>query len=218
MTTSLLNECISLRKDLPEKLYDYLQSKALTIFNPIYETAKPNEAKFIVLYILCCYSEDSPLLILRRDSDEEKEAVCDYLEIPDYMRAPLFQLKQPEVRTITTQYLWQFATPLFKALKLMEIQAEDLNLAITNREYIVQPKEEEVKITLYDFKEHGKAVQQYEILIKRIDALQKQMKAQIVQAGIAEMKEFKFKREQGKPKTPKEGISLENSKLIKFGM
>lgn len=218
MTTSLLNDCLELRKDTPEKLYEYLQQKALTIFNPIYEKDKPNEAKLTTLYLLCAFSEDSPLLLLRRDSDQEKEAICDYLDIPEYMRAPLYQLKSSEVRTAATQYLWQFASPLFKALKMIEIQAEDLNMAITNREYVVQPKEEEVKITLYDFKEHGKAVAQYEILLKRKDLLEKQLKSQIVHAGLSELKEFKFKREQGKPKTPKEGVSVENSKLIKFGM
>ncbi len=225
MITSILNDSLLLRKNPPQELKEYLKKINLSIFNEIYEEQKPIEAHQIILYILCAYSEDSPLLILRQDSNEEKEGICDYLEIPDYLRGNLKQLKDRTTRQATTQYLLQFAGPLFKALKLIDIQLEDLNLAITNREYIVTPKEKEEKegeakettITLYDWKEHSKAVQQYEILSKKKDALERELKNQLAYKAINEMKEYKFQNLDKKITKSKDGICLESSNLIKIG-
>lgn len=217
MITSLLNDCLTIKSEPPDKLREYLKAANLLIFEPIFDNNKPEEAKQTILYILCSFSEDSPLLILRRDSDSEKEAICDYLDIPDYVRGKLFILSDQVTRKAATQYITEFASPLFKALKLIEIQLEDLSLAITNREYLITKEDKEETITLYDFKEHVKAVSQYELLLKRKDSLEKELKNQMPAKGIADLKEFKFQREQNKPKTGREGLAMENSKLIKLG-
>lgn len=226
MTLSILNETLLLRKNPPKEMQDYFKSINLIIFNEIYEQLNPQEAHQTILYILCAYSEDSPLLIIRQDSNEEKEGICDYLEIPDFMRGKLKQLSDRNVRHATTQYILQFAGPLFKAFKLMDIQLEDLNLAITNREYIVQPKEEKAKegeepkettILLYDWKEHAKAVMQYEVLSKKKDTLERELKNQLAYKAINELKEYKFHNLDKKIVATKDGICLESSKLIKIG-
>lgn len=218
MTNSILNESILLRNQPPEKLQEYLREKLIDIFDPIFKNAaKIIEAQQTVLFILCAYSEDSPLLVLRRDTDEEKEGICEYLNIPDYMRGKLKQLTDSDTRKATTEYIRQFAAPTFKALKLMEIQMEDLNMAITNREYLVEKEDGEIKISLYDFKEHTKAVAQYELLCKRKDALEKELKNTVQYKGLSEMKEYKFQNIDKKLSKGTGGISLENSKYIKLG-
>ncbi len=218
MTTSILNDVLLLKNETPEKLQEYLHTINLNIFDPIFHNS-PNlkEAQQTITFILCCYSEDSPLLILRQDSKEEKEGICEYLQIPEYMRVKLMNLSDHETRRATTQYLRQFASPLFKALKMIEIQLEDLNLAITNREYKVIKDEEEKVILLYDFPTHAKAVTQYEMLCKRKDALEKELKSTITFKGIAEMKEYKFQHIEKKIRGGGNGLSLENSTLIKLG-
>lgn len=227
MTTSILNEVLLLRNEPPVKLQEYLHTINLTIFDPIFhKSSKAEEAKQKILFIITAYSEESPLLILRQDSNEEKEGICEYLQIPEYMRGPLKQLSDREVRQATTQYILQFAGPLFKALKLMDIQLEDLNLAITNREYVVVLKEDkskgdqdgskEVAIPLYDWTQHSKAVQQYEVLSKKKDSLEKELKNQLAYKAINELKEYKFQNEK-KISVRKDGICLESSNLIKIG-
>ncbi len=218
MTLSLLNEVLLLKDKEPGVLQEYLHSINLTIFDPIFKSAADQrEAKQTVLFILCCYSEDSPLLILRRDSHEEQEGICEYLDIPEFMRSKLMHLTDHETRSVATQYIQEFATPTFKALKMMEIQMDDLNMAITNRKYVVEKNEEEITISLYDFKEHGKAVAQYELLAKRKKQLEDELKNTVAYKGIAELKEYKFHKIDKKISKGSGGISVENSKLIKLG-
>src|ERR1035437_5499088 len=226
MTTSILNDALILRNEPGEKLQDYLRSINLTIFDIIFHnSSKLEEAKQTVLYILTAYSEDSPLLILRQDSKEEKEGICEYLGIPEFMRKKLMELSEPEMKKTTTQYIIQFAGPLFKALKLIEIQLEDLNIAITNREYLAKDKEKakkeedaDVTIPLYDWQQHSKAVQQYEILSKKKDALGKELKNHVAYKAINELKEYKFQNLEKKISKLKDGVSIESCKRIKIGM
>jgi|SRR6185436_4755552 len=225
MITSILNDCLLLKNEPADKLQGYLHSINLTIFDPIFHNSQSTEeAKQKILYLLCAYSEDSPLLILRQDSKEEKEGICEYLQIPDFMRKNLMELTDREVRLATTQYLIQFAGQLFKALKLIDIQLEDLNLAITNREYMTKEnkskkegKPDEI-IFFYDTKEHTKAVFQYELLSKKRTALEKEIRNQGTYKAINELKEFKFQFIDKKINAVKDGVCMENARRIKIGM
>lgn len=223
MTTSILNDLLLLKgKDLLEIL-NYFNAINLNIFDAIISKYNDQESKQIILFIVCAYSEDSPLLILRQDSKEEKEGICEYLQIPEYLRGGLIQLSDADTRKTVTQYILQFAGPTFKALKLIEIQLEDLNLAITNREYLVSPKdgksEEEVKtVLLYDWKEHSKAVQQYEVLSRKKDVLEKELRNGQAYRAIGDLKEYKFQNLDKKISKTKDGVGIEHSKRIKIGM
>lgn len=199
MTVSILNDLLLLKNSPPEKTQEYLTSINLNIFDPIFHnTQKLLEAQQKVLFILCAYSEDSPLIILRQDSKEEKEAICEYLQIPDYMRGKLMNLTEPEVRRATTQYLSRFAGPLFKSLMFMKIQYEDFELNITNREFGSKKVDQagqdgapDMITYYYDIKEHGKAIAEHARLGKQIDQLEKQIKQQVKRMeGIEDLKEF----------------------------
>lgn len=197
MTTSILDDVLKLKNDTPEKLQEYFQSINLPLFDTIFHSSQNlKEAKQKVLFIIIAYSEDSPLLILRQDSKEEKEGICDYLQMPDFMRHKLMQLTEPEVRKATTQYLTQFAGPLFKSLMFMKIQRDDLDLDITNRAFVVKKitKSEggaEVTEETYDPKAHGAAVAERARLSKNIDAIEKEIRAQVKRMeGIDDLKNF----------------------------
>lgn len=220
MTISILNDILLLRKEPPEKTVEYLQTINLSIFDPIFHNSQNlQEAKQKVLFILCAYSEDSPLLIVRQDSNEEKEGICEYLGIPEYMREKLKHLTEQEVRKATTQYLTQFAGPLFKALMFMKIQQDDMELIITNREAVVKKTETTGETTTttetFDFKEHNKAITELARLSKAIDLAEKQIKGEANYPGIAEIKEWKNRGAGKKIALGGRGISIENSSLIK---
>jgi hypothetical protein len=220
MTTSILNDALQLRNEDPIKLQEYLHSINLVIFDPIFHTSQNlTEGKQTVLYILCAFSEDSPLLILGQDGTVEKEGICEYLGIPEFMRKKLMELEGQELRRAATGYIIQFGSPLFKALKLIEIQLEDLNLAITNREYKTTSKDgKEETIPLYDFPAHGKAVYQYEQLSKRQAIVQNEIKNTLTFKALVALKEFKFQKVEKKMAKSKDVIAIEGSKLIKLGM
>lgn len=213
MTISILDDCLRLKDQSPEKLIEYLHSINLQLFDEIFR-AEPNlqEAKQIVLFLLCAYSEDSPMVIMRQDSREEQNGICEYLGIPEWMRHKLLHLEGDHIRVAATDYLTQFAGPLFRALRFLDIQLDDLNLAITNRRYVItkEPKageEATEQAVLYDWKEHSKATQQYELLSRKKDALEKQIKAQVKRLeGIEDMKKYtREAQETGKLKGSRRG-------------
>lgn len=196
MTISVLNECLLLRKKGPEELRDYLTKINLTIFDDIWDSsASPLEAQQAILFIVCGYSEDSPLLILRQDTKEEKMGICEFLNIPDFRRAELMNLKNTHVRRATTEYMQHFAGPLFRSLMFMKIQHNDLELDVTNRSAAVTKTEvkDEVSTTIvtFDYKEHGKAITEMTRLAREIDKLEKQIRDQVKRMeGIEEIRDY----------------------------
>ncbi len=197
MITSILNDALVLKNETPDKLQEYLHSINVNTFDPIFHNSQNLlEAKQKILYILCAYSEDSPLLILRQDSKEEKEGICEYLEIPVLFQKRLMDLSEPEVRRATTDYVGRFAGPLFKSLMFLKIQQQDFDLDITNRAFEITTTEtdkegKETTTRKFDPKEHMKAVTEYEKLSRKIHALENELKAQIKRMeGIDNLKEF----------------------------
>jgi len=224
MTTSILNDALLLRAEPVDKLREYFSSINVTIFDDILSrapvegknTIRTQEPKQIVLFILTAYSEDSPLVILRQDAKEEKEGICEYLGIPDYMRSDLINLKDPMVRSAVTQYLEQFAGFEFKNLMFMKIQLSDFESDITNRRYrsesVVEAGKDGEGNSIktieyyYDIKEHGKAVSETLRLSKSINALEKEIKAsQGTYKAIDEIREWKTHSNHKGGKTVKRG-------------
>lgn len=208
MTKSILNDCLLIKDQPLEKLKEYLHSINLHVFDQILSrvatsgdnTIIETESKQTVLFILLGYSEDSPMVILRQGHREEKEAICEYLGIPEYMAIKLINLNDQTIRIAVTDYLEQFSGPEFKTLMFMKIQHEDFERDITNREY--SSKKEETYY--YDIKEHGKAIAESLRLAKNINALEKELKSQSTYKAIDEVKEWKFKGKD-KAKKPRNG-------------
>lgn len=200
MTTSILNDILLLKNSPLEKIQDYLKAINLTVFDRIIQKYEPQEAVQIILFIACGYSEDSPLIILRQDHNEEKDGICEYLAIPEVFRNNMIRLVDPYIRTAVTQYVTQFAGPLFRSYMFMKIQLMDFDLDITNRNFsekkVEKGKEDEPDVVtyFYDIKEHGKAIAEHSRLSKQIDLLEKQIRAQVKKMeGIEDIKEFLHK-------------------------
>ena len=216
MTNSILNDALLLRSEPGEKLQEYLHSINLTLFDSIFHNSPSiQEAKQKVLYILTAFSEESPLLILRQDSREEKEGICEYLQIPEFLRKNLMELSDHETRRAATQYISQFAGPLFRSLMFMKIQSDDYELMITNRDFAIKKTEmiddKEVTTETFDVKEHGKAIAEFARLSKTIDTLEKQIRQQVKRMeGIDDLKEFtRHGKDTGKLKGQRQG-NVEN--------
>ena len=197
MTTSILNDLLLLKNSGKEKIQEYLKATNITIFDTIFQKYTEIEAIQIVLFIVCGYSEDSPLVIIRQDHNEEKNGICEYLQIPEFLRNNLINLVDNEIRWAITKYLTDFSGQLFRSLMFMKIQLNDFDLDITNRRFSIKDVEKgkddepDVVTYFYDIKEHGKAIAEHARLSKQIDLLEKQIKAQVKKMdGIEEMKNF----------------------------
>lgn len=198
MTISILNDCLLLRAEHSDKLQDYFATINVDIFNAIFSTKPPDEAKQIILYILCAYSEESPLVIIRQDTKEEKMGICEYLNIPDFKRRELMELTDIDIRRAATSYLTSFAGPLFKSYKFLQIQVEDIELDITNRAFTIKKTElgkdgaPDVITEIPDVKEHSKAVTEYARLCKQLEMLERQIKQSHLKRmeGIEDLKNF----------------------------
>lgn len=212
MTHSILNDCLLLRDKGTEKINDYLQTIGVHIFDDIISKYK-EEAAQIILYILCAYDEQSPLVIAKQDSKAEQEGICEYLNIPEFKRKQLIELKDGYIRTAVTDYVTQFAGEIFRSLMFMRIQLQDYQLAITNKCYYT---EKEIKDKFgeveridfpFDWKEQGKAQTQCNTLAKQIEALEKQLKEKVKRMdGIEDLKDYtRNSKESGKMRVDRKG-------------
>lgn len=226
MTVSILNECLLLRNKPLKEMVDYLHGINIHLFDDIIpktttdeepDAIKSVEAKQAILYVLCAFSEESPMIIMRQDDKVEKDAICEFLNIPELYRPALLTLSQQAVRKTVTRYVTQFAGPLFKNLFFLKIQLADYELNVTNRNYGTFFKKDEegnLQEPTYDFKEHAKSVTETIRLSKEIAKLENEIKGQIKRLdGIESMKEYKSKA------TNKSGGArsgnVENSNYIK---
>lgn len=225
MTTSILNEVLLLKDKHVFEIEKYLHSINVHIFDYITKhlsteeasgSLEHQEAKQTILYILCAYSEDSPLIILRNDDKTEKLAICEFLNIPEIYRHALLSLTKNEVRVAVTTYVSQFSGPLFRNLCFLKIQLADYELNITNRNYGTFGKLDDKGVPiewLYDGKEHAKSVTETIRLSKEIDKLEREIKSQVKRMdGIEELKAFKHKST-NKTGGARSG-NVENSKFI----
>lgn len=214
MTESILNDCLLLKDQPLQEMRAYFSRINLTIFDDLIDQSQDKEVtKQIILYIICAYSEDSPLLIIRNDMKAEKESICEYLHIPEFARFSLLNLKEPSVRKAATAYVTQFAGQLFKTLCFLKIQYCDFELDITNREFRMIRKEDDPENAVfhYDIKEHGKAIAEMTRIGKQIEQIEKEIKAKVKQMdGIAAFKAFKDSQDENGKLGKQKNLNIEN--------
>lgn len=205
MTHSILNDIMLLRSKPIQEWVSYFAATNCRIFDTIIRSGNEGnnhnaeaKAKNTILFILCAFDEDSPMVISRLDAVTEKEQVCDYLDIPEYQRQNLIHLQDNDVRLAVTTYLMQYAGEVFRNYMFMKIQLLDFELMITNKDFMYDKKESEDGKTVtcaYDSKENMKAIQQKEILSRMIAKTEQEMKSKIRLRGLDMLKEWKDKAE-----------------------
>lgn len=223
MTHSILNDCLLLRDKGTEKINDYLQTIGVHIFDDIIAKYK-EEAVQIILYILCAYDEQSPLVISRQDSKAEMESICEYLNITEFKRLDITGLVDKCVKTAATQYIEQFAGQEFKTLMFQKIQLADMERDITNRDIVTtvtakgKNGEPDVITVTPNIKAHFSAINGCRQLAHEIEKQEKIMKNKIKFMGIGNMNEWlnKNKYKSNSPGSGQySGSSIEHSNLIK---
>jgi len=194
MTTSLLNDCLLLRAGTEEKLREYLHSVNLLVFDPLFDRLHRTDAGLtvpqIVLYILCAYSEDSPMIILRQDVLTEQNNICEFLQIPEIFRPDLINLKDSQIKRVAVDYVNQFASPVFRSMMFTRIQIRDFEIAMTVRDFsVLKPGDD--KEYYYDSKEHGKITSEHMRLCKQLADMEKQVKQDMKRIeGMNELLDF----------------------------
>lgn len=204
MTHSILNDIMLLRTNTLVDWFEYFKKINCSIFDQILKTGAENnnnaeaKAKNTILFILCAFDEESPMVISRQDAIEEKIQICEYLDIPEYQRQDLMYLQDEVLRKCVTSYLMQFAGEIFRNYMFMKIQLLDFELMITNKDFMYDKQEDEEGKSIschFDSKENMKAIQQKEILSRLIVKTENEMRAKIRLRGIDMLKEWKHKTE-----------------------
>ncbi len=95
MTYSILNELLPYIDKTTLQLREYLQSINFRVFDPIFEHYPfKEEAKYVVMFIVLAYTEESPYLIKDAESESEKEAILEKIQTPEYLREELLTLRK----------------------------------------------------------------------------------------------------------------------------
>src|ERR1017187_7271263 len=99
MTVSILDRAISEKIKTAEGLRALLQEVNLTLFHDILDY-KMEESWYVIMFIMYAYSEESPWLITRANSEKEQMAICQRLQMPEYIKGWVLTLPQdkPELR------------------------------------------------------------------------------------------------------------------------
>lgn len=124
MVISVLNEALKHKEDTPSDFRDFFFNINCILFAPIFNKYTASEAKIIVLYILYCYSEESPWLILNADSIDQKNHIANTLQLPEYLRSGVINMEDDEVRGCIVDWLDFQGKKEFRLLKIKETQYE----------------------------------------------------------------------------------------------
>ena len=225
MIISLLDEIGKYSENASsEQLREKLLTHGISIFEPIYnQTEKQGEGeeeivktkftgqtpKYIILYILYAYSEDSPYLVLGSNPEKEKEAIIEKLQIPELWHNMLINLEDKSVRDAALDYISTYATPLwFRDFQILRIQHSDAAIRIAKGITKYNKDTEE-----YEPDEAGqsRAVKNYEDFGKRLQKMEDDIRNQVGS-------QMKFLNSLAEDMTARKGgraISWENTLKIK---
>ena len=203
MTVSILDEVIAKKLTTGPQLKEHFQSKNLSIFTPIFESsANDAEAASIILFILYAYTEESPYLIARANSEKEMQSICERLQIPEYIQTWLISLpdEKPQIRKAVIDYLEYFAPEMWSSLQFNKIQLKDMQRIITT-------KSSTDKHGQFSPQKHMECIKQANYLSTVIDDIYSEVKSKYKYIAIGKDNAIRAKKS-GK------GISVENSELI----
>lgn len=130
MTMSVYEKCLSVKGGKAIEIKRVLSELNIGVFNSIFDKFSKEEPAFIIFYILHAYSVDSPWIILGSEWEEEKAAIAERLQVPDYMRPWMVELMDENVRCAVVDYLDYQSAPDFKLLQLKQIQYAKISSAI----------------------------------------------------------------------------------------
>lgn len=133
MTVSVYEKCLSVKGKDAEQLRQVLSGINLNVFNDIFTHFSNEEPAFIIFYILHAYSIDSPWIILGSEWEEEKNAIAERLQVPEYMRPWMVELLDEKIRCAVVDYLDYQGAADFKLLQLKQIQYAKLSSAIVKQ-------------------------------------------------------------------------------------
>ena len=218
MITSILDYLLPHKEKSDKEIQNLLHQANVWIFDDIFNKFQiESEAKEIILYILFAYSKESPMLILMADYQKEKEGICRYLDIPDYLTNKLTTLDDSTIREAVNNFIEDYAPQQWKTLQFLKIQMADLNRMVTLKQTCA-PQEEETEqdgkkekkvIYVFDPKAHRDTIRLISELGKMIAQIEGQIKNSFNYANIAknEIKEAKSRKGQ-------RSAGVENSNYI----
>jgi hypothetical protein len=139
MTYSIVNELLPFVDKTTKELKEYLEDINIRMFNVIFANfCLKEEAKYIVLFIILAYSEESPYLIKDADATLEKEAILERIQAPEYIHDWLITLYDDKgiILNAVYDYVDYFPSSDFKRLKTLQNAISDLQGMVSRKEFI----------------------------------------------------------------------------------
>lgn len=188
MTPSILEVVgINCKDKSTKELKNYLhESLNIYLFDIIFDKfTLGEESSFIIWYILYAYTEESPFLINNANAIKEKDAICDRVQMPEYLRDKVINLNDEAVRKAVIDHVDYFAGYEFKTLQFMKTQYDDIMGMIIRKDFHEKVNEDSLnglgeKTTIvkfiFDVKKYFEAEGKVENLGKRIAKLEAELK------------------------------------------
>jgi hypothetical protein len=109
MVISFLDSAIPYLERSSEELDRWLEITGVTCFRPVFSEYEPGYAKYIVTYIMYAYSQDSPYLVLGRESAQEKLHIAENIvNMPESLVGDCVKMNSSTVGEVIAAYLdWQ---------------------------------------------------------------------------------------------------------------
>lgn len=131
---SIFNDAIPYKDKPTRELREFFSGINFSLFDKIFaEFVDKDEPVFIIMFILYAYSADSPWLIIGSDWKEEKEAIAERLQMPEYMRSWCVEMSNATIRTAIVDYIDFQKKPDFKSLQLKQMQYDKITSAIVKQ-------------------------------------------------------------------------------------
>lgn len=124
MTHSIYDAVIEIQDWEADKIFVHLDMLCPGIFDEIWSDVgfSISDKKAVLLYIIICYSRESPSVILGVSSGLVKSNIAEHVGLPDYHRKAVILLDNPAVRSTILRYLDFQSDRDFRHLEILKMQ------------------------------------------------------------------------------------------------
>lgn len=207
MTLSIYDAVIEVQEWDVDKIFERLDLLCPGIFDALWKDVSfsLSDKKAVLLYIVICYSRESPSVVLGASSNAVKNNIAEHVGLPDYHRKAVLLLDNVNVRSTILRYLDFQADRDFRHLEIVKMQYDAMMSAS-----VEDMKDEEGKT---DFKQLYQTMDMANKLWGEIQLLEDRIRAKhaYVDTNKAEIKEVAKKAES----TAIQSLSIESSPSVR---
>jgi hypothetical protein len=207
MTHSIYDAVIEIQDWETDKIFIHLDTLCPGIFDDLWTDVSfsISDKKAVLLYIIICYSRESPSVVLGASSSSVKNNIAEHVGLPDYHRKAVLLLDNLSVRSTILRYLDFQSDRDFRHLEIVKMQYDAMMSAS-----VEDMKGDDGKT---DFKQLYQTMDMANKLLGEIEILEDRIRSKhaYVDTNKAEIKEVAKKAES----TAITSLSIESSPSIR---